>query len=61
MIVRREVEDGYAGKSRPQYTEIPNEELEALTEDETDKLIEEYVQEDLIQEFLGPFSDMRIK
>jgi len=46
MLVRWEVEDGYAGKHRPQWTEIPNEELEGLPEDEREKLIEQYVQED---------------
>lgn len=46
MHVRWEVEDGYAGKHRPQYTEIPDEELEGLTKEEREKLIEQYVQED---------------
>ena len=46
MIVRWEVEDGYAGKSRPQYTTIPDEDLEGLNETERDQVIGEYVQDD---------------
>lgn len=47
MIVRWEVEDGYAGKSRPQHTDIPDEELEECeTEEDRQALIEEYVQDD---------------
>lgn len=39
------IDDGYMG-SRPQFTEIPDEELEDLNEDERQKLIEKYVQDD---------------
>lgn len=46
MIVHWEVEDGYVGKSRPQETEIPNEELEGLSEEDRQALIHEYVQDD---------------
>lgn len=46
MRVTWEVDDGYAGKSRPQHTEVPDEELEHLTEEEQLRLIEEYIQED---------------
>lgn len=46
MIVRWEVEDGYYGKSRPQETEVPDEELEGLDEDERQELIREFVQQD---------------
>lgn len=49
MIVRWEVEDGYAGKSRPQETEVPDEELEELDEKERKELIWEYVQDDFDQ------------
>lgn len=47
MLVTWEVEDGYAGKSRPKYTEIPDEELDELeTEEEKMELIYQYVEED---------------
>ncbi len=47
MIVRWEVDDGYAGKSRPQYTEIDDSELaECETQEERQQLIEDYVRED---------------
>lgn len=42
-----EVDDGYCGKSRPQHTEVPDEELEACeTQLEKRQLIREYVQAD---------------
>lgn len=47
MRVRWEVEDGYSGKSRPQFTEIEDEDWLACVDDsERDMLIEEAVQED---------------
>lgn len=46
MRIIWEVEDGYCGRSRPHHTEIPDKELEGLTEDEQDEAIEEYVRED---------------
>ena len=46
MRVTWEVEDGYAGKNRPQFTDIPNEDLEGLDEDERKQLIEDYVRQD---------------
>lgn len=47
MKVRWEVEDGYVGKSRPQYTEIPDEEwLECETESDRELLLEDYIQTD---------------
>ena len=46
MRVQWEVEDGYAGKSRPQFTDIPNEDLEGLEEDERQRVIEDYVRQD---------------
>jgi hypothetical protein len=50
MIVHWEVEDGYVGKSRPQSTEISNEDLDACeTQAERDLLIEECIQEDFEQ------------
>lgn len=50
MRVTWEVEDGYCGEARPQYTEIPNDELaDCQTEEEKDRLIEEYVEQDFKQ------------
>lgn len=52
MKVIWEVEDGYVGKSRPQETEIPDEDFEPYEEDgEIDdkikqQIIENYVQDD---------------
>lgn len=47
MIVRWEVEDGYVGRSRPQYTTIPDDELaECETEKERRQLINDYVDGD---------------
>jgi len=40
------VEDGYAGKSRPHTTEIPDEELEGLSDEQREEHIQESVQED---------------
>ncbi len=52
MKINWEVEDelGYVGSSRPQYTIIPDDELdECETEEDRKKLIEEYVNEDFLQ------------
>ena len=50
MRVRWQVDDGYAGESRPQYTEINDEELEDCWDDEERQaLIDQYVQEDFEQ------------
>ena len=50
MEVTWEVNDGYVGKSRPHYTEVPDDELdECKTKEEKQELINEYVQ--------GEFSD----
>ena len=46
MKIRWEVEDGYAGKSRPHYTEIPDEELEDMTDQEQEDFIEQWVSEE---------------
>lgn len=47
MKVIWEVEDGYIGKSRPQTTEIPDEEFEDCeTEADRDHIIDGYVQDD---------------
>lgn len=43
MRIRWEVEDGYAGKARPHYIEVPDEELEELSEDEQNAVIDEHV------------------
>jgi hypothetical protein len=49
MIITWEIDDGYCGAGRPQTTEVPDEDLEGLTEDERERLIEEYVGEDFLQ------------
>ena len=50
MKVRWEVEDGYVGKSRPQYTEIDDEELEDYPEgEERENFINECIQDDFDQ------------
>jgi len=50
MKITWEVDDGYCGKSRPQTTEIDDEELaEYETEEEKEKFIEECIQQDFEQ------------
>lgn len=43
MKIRWEISDGYAGGSRPHYTEIDDEDLEGLSEKEKDEYIEDWV------------------
>jgi len=43
MRIRWEVTDGYVGKSRPQYVDVPDEDLDGLSEDEQNDVIEGYV------------------
>jgi hypothetical protein len=43
MKIRWEVEDGYAGPARPHFLNVPDEELEGLSETEQDIVIEQYV------------------
>jgi len=50
MIVKWEIEDGYAGGSRPHTTKIPNNVLDACDTDfDRELVIEEYVQADFDQ------------
>lgn len=50
MKITWEVEDGYIGKKRSQYTDIDDEELaEYDTDEEKEKFIEECIQEDFNQ------------
>jgi hypothetical protein len=50
MQIKWEIEDGYIGSSRPQYTDVPNEELAECSDDEERKqLIDDYVREDFEQ------------
>jgi len=44
MKIRWEVSDGYVGGSRPHYLIGPDDELEGLSEQEQDDIIEDYVQ-----------------
>ena len=47
MRVTWEVDDGYVGKSRPQHTEVPDDELAGCeTDEERETLIDDYIQED---------------
>lgn len=46
MEITWQVEDGYVGKSRPQYTEIPDEDLEGMTEEEKEDYIYQWIQQD---------------
>ena len=49
MKVHWQIDDGYAGRARPQCTEIPDKEIEELDEEEIQKVIEEYVDDDFKQ------------
>lgn len=50
MEVKWQVDDGYAGPARPQYTKVPDEELaECESEQEREDLINDYVSEDFLQ------------
>ena len=54
-----EVEDGCVGKSRPQHTEVPEDDLEDCeTDEERERRIEEYVEEDFKQRI--SFSIVRV-
>ena len=49
MRVTWEVEDGYVGKSRPQHTDIDDEDLEACdTEEERQALITDTIEDDFL-------------
>ena len=53
MKVCWEVDDGYVGKSRPQYTEIDDREIaECETVEEAIELVYDYVQHDFEQRIL---------
>lgn len=43
--IKWQVEDGYMGKDRPHYLEIPDEETEGLAEEDLYEVIEAYVQD----------------
>ena len=49
MKIVWEIYDGYVGKSRPHYCEIPDDELEGLEGDEKDQFITDWVQQDFDQ------------
>lgn len=54
-----EVDDGYVGKSRPQHTEVPEDDLEDCeTDEERKRRIKEYVEEDFKQRI--SFSIIRV-
>lgn len=57
MKITYHIEDGYIGKSRPHYVEIPDEELKQMGEDETlEEYIDEIVQEHF-QQHITPYWD----
>lgn len=46
MIITWEVDDGYAGGSRPHTTDIPDDEFdEDMTEEQKEQIIIEYVEQ----------------
>lgn len=50
MKITWEVEDGYAGKSAPHYTEVDDDELvECETDEEREDVIAETVHEDFLR------------
>lgn len=61
MEITWEVEDGYVGKSRPQYTEIYDDDIrECESIKEAVELIEEAVQEDFESKITWGFVDSEI-
>ena len=44
MKIKWQVEDGYVGKARPQYTTIPDEDFKGMSEEEREQYIEDWVQ-----------------
>ena len=48
MEISWQIDDGYAGGSRPQHTYVPDEEIqECATEEEVYDLIDAYIREDM--------------
>lgn len=52
-----EVDDGYCGKSRPQTTQIDEQDLEGMTKEEARRYIEERVQNDFNEKIQWFFTD----
>ena len=48
LIVKWEVDDGYAGHSRPQETRIPLDEFEGMNEEEREEYIDNCIFEDFV-------------
>jgi len=58
MKVKWEVSDGYIGNSRPQYTEVPDCELEYCeTPEERQNLINDYVNDDFVEKITWEIVD----
>ena len=58
MKIAWEVEDGYVGKSRPQSTNVPDDEIaECETVDEAMDLIHEYIRYDFDQRIAHGMTD----
>ena len=62
MKIEWEVEDGYCGGSRPQSTEVPDDELqECSSREEQELLVTEYIDHDFVQRisfFVKNFDEM---
>lgn len=58
MRVKWEIADGYAGGSRPQYSDIPEDELRDLESvEEMIQFIDEYLYEDMSNRFYPAWDD----
>lgn len=49
MKVKWVVNDGYVSGGRYHYTEIPDEDLEDLSDEEREEMISDYIEEDFRQ------------
>ncbi len=59
MKIRWEIEDGYCGGSRPQYVEVPDDELrECADEDAQRELVDEYIMEEFLNGNIYPVFDL---
>jgi len=59
MNVKWQIADGYAGSSRPQYTEIDDYSIqECESDEELERLIEECIQDDF-EQIVSPSWDMK--
>lgn len=62
MRIMYEIQDGYAGKSRPQYVNVPDDELnEYETYEEKKQLIDDAVQEHFEQNIYPYWDEYQLK